>query len=351
MSVYRNKFFAFVGCLLFLFVCCSCKTKAQEHNRLRVMFYNTENLFDIYDDPATNDNDFTPEGKMHWTKARYEKKLVSIYKVIAALGEWEPPEIVGFAEIENKKVLTDIFRQTPLSSFHFDFVHYESPDPRGIDVGLAYRTDKMKLLSQKSIPIRLHGSDDFKTRDIVYASFLVGGKDTLHIFLNHWPSRKRGELQTEGLRKSVAGILRSKADSLFQRNKNSKMLIMGDFNDEPDNESLTTILLAEPVSQPLADARLYNLSIRLSQTSSIGTHKFRGNWEVLDQFIVSSGLLGATKGLTTREQNAHIFSAGFMMSEDKRNHSQRPFPTYSGPKYLGGFSDHLPVYLDIFMKN
>lgn len=321
--------------------------KGQSDKGIRVMFYNTENLYDTEDDPATNDDDFTPTGKMHWTKLRYDKKLINIYKVITAVGGWQPPEIIGLSEIENRKVLNDLFLNTPLSAFRYGIVHYESQDPRGIDVGLAFRSDRMRVYKQEKIIIHNREHPHMKTRDILFASFIVDKKDTLNVFVNHWPSRRRGELESEDLRLNVASILRFKIDSLQKHNEHAKILIMGDFNDEPNNESITNLLKSQQITQYTSDSKLFNLSYKLLQTSQIGTHKFRGNWEILDQIIVSGSLLNAAHGLSTKEQNIHIFSANFIFLKNKKNDGIRPYPTYSGPKYLGGYSDHLPIFLDL----
>jgi predicted extracellular nuclease len=324
--------------------------KAQNRGDVRVMTYNTENLFDTDDNPQTADNDFTPNGRLRWTPEKYRRKLLNIYKVIAGVGGWQPPEIIGLVEIENRKVLNDLLTTTPLAKFNYGIVHYESPDPRGIDVALLFRSEKFKILYQEPIYINFIGHPERKTRNILFVKLLYKNIDTLCIFVNHWPSRLGGEIETEDLRFETASLLRQKVDLIFQSNPAAKIVIIGDFNDEPTDPSLTNHLKAQPVSSQLFTNKLYNLSYDLLKTSKIGTHYFSGHWSILDQVIVSGGLLNASKGLYAKSTDIHIFAVDFITQSDNKNLGIKPLPTYSGPKYMGGYSDHLPVYLDLNLK-
>jgi predicted extracellular nuclease len=308
------------------------------------MFYNTENFFDTEDDTTTNDNDFTPEGKLHWTPDKYRHKLTNIYKVIAGIGGWQPPEIIGLSEIENRKVLNDLLYETPLSKYQYNIVHYDSPDLRGIDVALLFRTDKCHLLSQEAIYI------PFRTRNILLAKLLITNTDTLCVFVNHWPSRRGGEIESEDLRIQVATILRHKVDSILDSNAETKIVVMGDFNDEPNNTSIAQTLQAQPTYNEISNGQLYNLSASLSESSKIGTYNYKGQWQIFDQMIVSGSLLAPKHGLVTDVTNVHIYNTEFLLQTDDRYAGTKPIPTYSGLKYIGGFSDHLPVYLDLYLK-
>lgn len=321
----------------------------QERGDLRVMFYNVENLFDTYNDKFTNDDEFTPTGRMNWSMERYEKKLTSIFKVISGAGAWRPPEIIGLCEVENKKVLVDLITQTPLNKYPYQIVHHESPDLRGIDVAFLYRTDKLKLLKNEPIGIDFPKKyKNLKTRNILMASFLAGA-DTLYVFANHWPSRRSGELESEFFRIFVAQTLKTEINALLHSNPRAKIIILGDFNDEPQDKSLKEGLEALPVSQHSVNNKLYNLSYYYLNPRKIGTHKFRAKWEIFDQVIVSGNLLNASKGLFTRKENAAIYAPDFLLNPDERNLGYRLFQTYSGMRYQGGYSDHLPVYIDIFI--
>jgi len=324
--------------------------EAQSRGDIRIMTYNTENLFDTADDPITADDDFTPTGRLHWTKEKYHHKLLNIYKVIAGVGGWQPPEIIGLVEIENRQVLNDLLSSTPLSKFKYDIAHYESPDPRGIDVALLFRSDNLTLLHQEPIYVNFIGQPERKTRNILFVKLLYRNADTLCVFVNHWPSRRGGEIETEDLRYEAAKILRQKVNLILKTNPAAKIIIVGDFNDEPSDLSITTYLNAQPVSDQISPNQLYNLSYHMLKTSKTGTHYFRGHWAILDQVIISGGLLTAYHGLSTKPNNIHIFAADFIVQPDPKNLGVKPLPTYSGPKYIGGFSDHLPVYLDLFLN-
>jgi predicted extracellular nuclease len=337
-----QKIIFVIGFTAFCYWGCN-KADSQVRTNIRIMFYNTENFFDTEDDSITNDNDFTPDGKLHWTPDKYKTKLNNTYKVIAGVGGWQPPEIIGLCEIENKQVLNDLLFETPLSKYSYEIVHYDSPDLRGIDVALLFRSDKCRLLSKEAIYI------PFNTRNILFSRLLIAD-DTLNIFVNHWPSRRGGEIESEELRIQVATILRHKVDSLSGINADSKIIIIGDFNDEPGNSSISQTLVALSDYNNIINNQLYNLSANLSAKSKTGTYSYQGQWQIFDQVIVSGSLLIPGIGLETKTSNIHIYNPEFLIQTDDRYLSTKPVPTYYGQKYIGGFSDHLPVYLDILHK-
>lgn len=316
---------------------------------IRIMFYNTENLFDTIDDPLTNDNEFLPKAKNNWTGPRYYHKLQKIYQVIAAVGEERPPELIGFAEVENRKVISDLIYKTPLEKYPYKIIHKESPDQRGIDVALIYRSDKVKCISSDFISIAFQGNKDKTTRDILYFKALINN-DTLHVFVNHWPSRRGGQKKSDSSRALVARILRQKTDSLFAGNPNSKIVITGDFNDEPQDKSLSSGLGAVKINDQMKSKELYNLSWAKKISCKCGTYRLENNWEMLDQFIVSGSLLLSAKNLSTSTEYLHIGEFKFLLKEDSMFGGYKPIRTYQGPAYTGGFSDHLPIYLDLFFK-
>jgi predicted extracellular nuclease len=324
--------------------------ESQTRGDIRVMFYNTENLFDTEDDPNTSDNDFTPTGIYHWTRQKYNQKLLNIYKVIAGVGGWQPPEIIGMAEVENRLVLQDLLTTTPLSKFSYRISHFDSPDARGIDVALLYRSDKLTLLHQEPIFINFIDEPQRKTRNILLVKLLYKTTDTLYVFVNHWPSRRGGEIESENLRIQVANILHKRIDQVLKSNSQAKIIAIGDFNDEPFNESIENYLKAKPVGSSVISNQLYNLSYNLLKNSPTGTHYFKGQWGILDQVIISGSILNSKQGLFTKPNGVHIFSPDFILQPDKTNMGVKPLPTYSGRKYIGGYSDHLPVYLDLYLK-
>jgi predicted extracellular nuclease len=230
------------------------------------MFYNVENLFDTQDDPLVRDEEFLPEGDRFWNKHKYYSKLNNIYKVIVAVGEWSPPAIIGLCEIENRKVIDDLVSSTPLNKFDYQIVHKESPDRRGIDVGLLYRKELFTPLSYEAIPINFPNNPESKTRDILYVKGITNTSDTLNIFINHWPSRWGGQLESEGRRVFVASVLKEKVDSIFKSNPKSNIIITGDFNDYPNNKSLNEVLAASQKFDDITTNQLYNLSAYFYKT-------------------------------------------------------------------------------------
>lgn len=319
----------------------------QSGHELRFMFYNTENLFDTFDDSTTLDNDFLPEGNYHWTKNRYTSKINKVYKVIAGVGGWTPPDIIGLCEIENRYVLEQLTKNTPLLKHNYKIVHKNSPDRRGIDVGLLYNLKTISPIKEEFINVNDFENSQFLTRDILYFKCLAQ-KDTLHFFINHWPSRWGGQFQSEPKRLLAAKTLRLKVDSIFIINPASKIIVSGDFNDTPSDKSLTEILNAKTNFDPTKTSDLYNLSFSYCN-NQCGTHKYREGWACLDQIIVSGGLLMENNMYTT-PSSAHVFAQPFLLEDDTKYNGQKPFRTYIGMRYNGGFSDHLPVYLDLFLN-
>jgi predicted extracellular nuclease len=311
------------------------------------MFYNVENLFDTENDSLKNDEEFLPNGPKFWTKTKYYTKLNQIATTIVSLGGWSPPEIVGLCEVENRKVLDDLCKKTGLKNLNYRIIHKESPDKRGVDVALLYQKNSFKPLTYKAVKVVFPFSPESATRDILYVKGISKNKDTLHVFVNHWPSRWGGQLESENRRMHAAKTLRNEVDSIFKINPNAKIVITGDFNDYPENKSIKEILNAKINYENPRSNELYNLSSFLEQTKKIGSHKHEGNWGVLDQIIVSGALLNAQSGLKSAKENAHIFSADFLLIDDETYTGKKNFRTYLGYKYLGGYSDHLPVFLDL----
>ena len=332
---------------LVLFFCASpAVSQTQGKDYLRLMFYNVENFFDTVNDPTTNDDDFTPEGSMRWTHSRYVEKRNNIYRVIANVGGWDPPALAGFCEIENRDVLEDLIKNTPLEKYPYRIIHEDSPDQRGIDVALLYRGDYLTCISQQFIRVSFPDNRR-RTRDILYAALRTNNGDTLHVFVCHWPSRLGGQRQSEPGRMLAASLVRQKVDSIFNRNPMAKIVITGDFNDNPPDRSLTSGLQALNDTAQAKPSALFNLSA-YKMKESTGTIKYQGVWSVFDQIIVSGGLLRGT--LRTEVDRSHIFRADYLFEPDPRYQGIRPFRTYIGPRYNRGFSDHLPVYLDMMIR-
>lgn len=315
--------------------------------KYRFAFYNVENFFDIHVDTTRDYNAFTPEGEQRWTYRRYIKKRNDMYRVVMALGDWQAPSLVGLCEVENDIVLGDLIYQTPLKNFNYSFIHYNSPDFRGIDVALIYRTDHLRLLGSRPIPIVDPENPNFKTRDILYAGFEIDERDTVHVYVNHWSSRFGGVLRSVPRRMLAAQILRADVDSLLQVKPHAKVVIMGDFNDTPEDDSIIKGLRAFPPKDITRDDDLVHLFTNKQELGHIGTLKFQHMWQIFDHIIVNQNLFRAESGITYREGSATIFAADFLLTEDERYLGQKLYRMYVGPRYIGGYSDHLPVFIDL----
>jgi predicted extracellular nuclease len=306
-----------------------------------VAFYNVENLFDIEDDPNTYDEDFTPTGKQKWTQERYEQKIKKIAKVISMIGDEDGAEIIGVCEIENEKVLKDLVNDPLLKKYGYKYVHYDSPDERGIDVALLYKEPVFKVSSSKNYETKL---DNDKTRDVLLVSGKLEGEE-IHIIVNHWSSRGGGEKESEPKRMASALVARQIVDDLEAKNPKAKILLMGDFNDEPFNESITKGLQA--VDAPdLKGKQLFNTLASLEKQGK-GTYNYKGDWNMLDQIIINKGFFVANnKAKGWRYLDGNIYDEEFL-KEKSGKFKGNPFRTYVGTKYLGGTSDHFPIYVHL----
>lgn len=320
----------------------SFEAVAQEKGDFRVAFWNFENFFDPFVDSTRVYNEFTENGSQHWTKSRFYKKRNNMYKAILAISENKPLAVLGIAEVENQYVLNMLFNQTPLKTHNYRIVHYEGDDKRGIDVALVYCIDKLQLVYTEPVKVKNPKNRNYKTRDILYAKFYDRRGDTLHVFVNHWPSRYGGERETIKLRSLAANTLKHKVDSLvFLHQTIPKVIIMGDFNDTPEDPSIKDILCYDVLVNLFADGNKLGFE---------GTLKHQYTWQIFDQIIVTNSLINNDKGLVYRRNSAAIFHGDFLFEKDESFGGVKLFRTYVGPKYFGGYSDHLPVYIDLIFR-
>jgi hypothetical protein len=322
-----------------------CQNPQETKTGIRVMFYNVENLFHPSDDSLKNDDEFTKEGTRYWSFKRYYDKINKIGKTAIAVGGWEPPAVIGLCEIENIQCLKDLIYSSPLKKFGYEIVHQESGDNRGIDVALLYRPEFYELISYEAVVLNF-GEGSRPSRDILYTMGLVGD-DTLHLFVNHWPSRYGGQLATAPKREFAAKILRDKYDSILSVNSDAAILAMGDFNDHPDDPSMLSVLRAKKDTSEMKNGDLLNLLWQYEFKK--GTHKYQHEWGILDQFVVTEGLIYGNSGLQTLMERAQIFDADYLLEEEKDGIGKITNRTYIGFKYHGGWSDHLPIYVDVLL--
>lgn len=309
-----------------------------------VAFYNLENLFDAENNERTLDDDFTPDGFKKWTPKRYKQKLSKLAKTIFKIGESSnpyPPVIVGVAEVENQKALKNLIQTKPLANLNYEFVHYESPDERGIDTALIYNGKFFKVLDSEPLPLlikNLNGERD-TTRDILHVTGILNG-EKVHVFVNHWPSRRDGSDTTEYKRKEAADVLKRKMKEIEVNEVYPNYIIMGDFNDDPQSAS---------IQQLISDTSLYNPMEKLHAPKERGSSNYKKSWSLFDQIIISHSFFNFEKGTHSFDQ-ANIFDDLFLR-ENKGRYKGSPFRTYAGSKYLGGFSDHFPVYITLKYNN
>lgn len=308
-----------------------------------IAFYNVENLFDIEDNGFTHDNDFLPHSVKRWTKKRYERKLQKLGDVISKIGLndiQKPPTIIGIAEAENKKVLQDLIKSEDLKEYNYDVVHYDSKDERGIDVGLIYNKDEFELEYSKPFSVYLEkeeGVQDF-TRDILLVSGKLNG-ELIHCIVNHWPSRRDGVEASSANRFAASQKAIEIIEDIKAKEANPKIIVMGDFNDNPNNDSIK--FLEE-------NGQLFNpMKTLVSYFRGTQNHKFK--WNMFDQILFSTNFF-ETNDLSLKFEKADIFDEKFLTQFHGKFKGQ-PFRTYAGKKYKGGYSDHFPVYLRLSVMN
>ena len=293
---------------------------------LRIVSYNVENLFDNRHDTLKSDLDFTPEGTHHWTYRRYQAKVERIAQVLTAIGGWQAPVLVGLCEVENARCLRSLC--WCLRRYHYKYVHYESPDERGIDVALLYDSTRFHVLHSEPIPVPLPSAP---TRDILYVQGTLSPvaiqqpSDTFHLFICHLPSQLGGTSETEWKRAGAKSVLQSRIDSLLTVSPSANVIVMGDMNSAPANDliGMTNLMLHNAKNIFKAE----------------GTHKYNGIWTYLDQFYVSPSL--------THRVSASVFAPTWLLEEDTKYLGVKPRRTFNGYHYRDAYSDHLPIVLTL----
>ena len=321
---------------------------AQPEEEIYIAWWNVENLFDLVDDPGVEDEEFTPLGENRWDRERLRAKFHSLTRVLSEMNEGKGPDLLGLGEVENRNVLEQ-WRDTDLEKFHYGYALHESPDERGIDLAVLYRRDLFSLIAVRGHSISL-GEESGPTRDVSVFTFTAAG-DTLDCVLVHWPSRYGGREETEPLRIRAATVTRRVVDSLYSVRKNDDILLMGDFNDEPTNISVRETLQQGMQPEKPAEAeqfRLYNAMIAVDTDPDRGTYYYDGEWNTLDQILLGRGLF-RPEGFAAVSHDASVFVRSFMR-EQEGEYKDSPYRTYVGDRYLGGISDHFPVFIRITLN-
>ncbi len=314
---------------------------AQEKANYSVAFYNLENLFDTLDSDMPGDFAWTPGGGKIWNSKRYGRKLDNLAYVIDKLdgnNKQHGPAVIGVCEVENRSVLEDLIQTKPINQAGYDIVHYDSPDHRGIDVALLYRKEFFEVISSKTYTLHFPG-EDYHTRDQLLVTGKLNG-EKVSIIVNHWPSRRGGPEKSEPRRIAAAKLCKHIADSVKKADKNANLIIMGDFNDNPADKSITEVMEATGNKENLDDFTYYNpLANKLNPHR--GTLCYRDTWYVFDQILISKPLLD-DKGLSFKQS---VLYDDEHIRVKKGKYKDHPLRTHAGTLYLWGYSDHFPVYV------
>lgn len=341
----------FIAVITGLFLSLHLFAQKGEFKIAAIGFYNLENLFDTLDSPTTNDADFLPGGRLHWNTEKYWSKQGNLAKVISQLGTERTPDglaLLGVCEIENRSVLEDLVAHPLLKNRNYQIVHYESPDERGIDVGLLYQPKYFTVTGSKSIPVYLFEKDSARdyTRDVLYVSGQFDG-EPLHVLVNHWPSRSGGESASAWRRAEAARMCRQVVDSLTALDPNVKIIVMGDLNDDPNNKSLTQVLRAVRSTEKMKAGEMYNPMYDLFMNGE-GTLAYRDAWNLFDQTVLSRGLVWKKAG-GWQFFKPVVFRQPWLFQEEGAFRGY-PLRTFVGDIFLNGYSDHLPVYTLLIKK-
>jgi predicted extracellular nuclease len=297
-----------------------------------IAFYNVENLFDTIDNPNKNDEDYLPNSDYNWNAEKYNNKLQNLSRVIAALNNGNGPTILGVCEIENKQVLLDLTQSPAIKNKNYSVVHYESNDERGIDVGLLYKKDQATVLNAGILRPDLSKWND-KTRDVLYVQLKLNNGEKIWVLVCHLPSRREGQEESDPKRVVVASKIATFRDSLLQANPTEKIFIIGDFNDEPDNNSMKIITGNEGHN-----------AMQSLQLEGKGSAMYKGEWDMLDQIVYYE-----SKGkCNVLPSSANIFEPSWLKQHGNPKYEGSPLRTFGGKKYLNGYSDHFPVSIQLF---
>lgn len=335
-------------CALLLVACSSTPIQPPKDSVFSIAFYNVENLFDLRDNPDKKDEDFLPISDKKWDKEKYSLKLSNLAKAISKIGDDNGPEVLGLCEVENKEVLEDLVKQKAIRKQKYQIVHFESPDVRGIDNALIYKKSFFEFRTAKTFDVTFPDDPDYKTRSILLVTGNVQGEE-IHFIVNHFPSRRGGLKESEPRRLQAAKKLREIVESLLSINTNSKVIVMGDFNDEPTNKSIREVLKAKGKSFEPEQKELYN-TLAYWDAQKKGSYNYRGNWQMLDQIMISGNVFSANSGLTYVDKSANVYSPEWLKQQEPEKYRGTPLRTFAGRKYLKGFSDHFPVFIHLEYK-
>lgn len=343
-----KKWSLFLSALILQFVFVNCNAESingREADTIYAATWNVENLFDTIDETGINDEDFTPEGENQWTEERLKRKFEKLAEVINYMNNGNGPDLLGVQEVEHKLLLDELNEE--YLDEKYKIVYAESLDKRGIDNGLFYNSDLFELISFDTLRVDL--ADGWLTRYILYANLKINNsQQTIHVFVNHWPSRSGGKEKSEPNRIAAALVLKNYTDRIFEKDINANIVVLGDFNDDPTDISVYEILNAQELecNNPGMNY-FYNTSLE-SFKEGRGTYLFRGEWNMLDQIIISRSLVDKSD-FNYVCGSFEIIKPNFMINKEGQ-YAGSAIRTFGGKNYIGGYSDHYPVSIKISYK-
>lgn len=340
----KRPLFSLLCAVIFI----GCAAQPSSDAPCKVVFYNLENFFDTVDDPKTQDDEFTPRGAKQWTAERYAQKRANIECVLAdiAATDGEFPTVIGLAEVENRGVVEDLAATRRLAPAGYEIVHFDSPDERGIDVAFLYRPDRFRFEGCRPVRVRIPQLPHLRTRDLLTMWGTIEG-EPFYFVVSHWPSRLGGQQASEFKRVAVGEQLRRMADSVAAASPETRIVVMGDFNDDPVDISIVEGLGACLSREELAEEQglLFNPFAALFRTGA-GTLVYNHAWNLFDNIVVSANLSDRLMQDPETGCYGHVFAPGYLLEADGP-YRGTPLRTYVGNRYMGGYSDHLPVYIRI----
>ena len=315
-----------------------------------VAFWNLENLFDIYDDPETHDEEFTPEGAKQWNEIKYQKKLSNVERVMFDMAaiQKDYPIVIGVSEIENRSVLEDLVSQPKLKGANYRICHFDSPDARGVDVAFLYRADVFKLEGSDNIKLEVEELPNFRTRDFVVMWGTIEG-EPFYFLVSHWPSRLGGKEASQFKRDACAKQIREIKDSLLAENPATKVIVMGDFNDDATDASLVKVMGAKGKEKDLQKGDFFNPYFQMLR-AGLGTLAYQDMWNLFDNICVTENMINAEEGklklIKGKKFYGNIFKKPYMLQQEGQ-YKGYPLRTFVSNNFQNGFSDHFPVFIYI----
>ena len=328
----------------------SATTLFAQEKPYMVAFWNFENLFDIYDDPETHDDEFLPDGIKKWNEIKYQKKLTNLERVLFDMAsiQRDYPIVIGVSEIENRSVLEDLVSQPKLKGANYRICHYDSPDARGVDVAFLYRSDVFKLEGSDNIKLVVDGLPNFRTRDLVVMWGTIEG-EPFYFLVSHWPSRLGGKEASQFKRDACAKQIREIKDELLANNPDTKVIVMGDFNDDATDASIVKVMGAKGKVKELETGDFFNPYFAMLR-AGLGTLAYQDSWNLFDNICVTENLVNAAEGklrlIKGKKYYGNIFSRPYMLQAEGQ-YKGYPLRTFVTNNFQNGFSDHLPVYIYI----